>query len=155
MAHARVESKGSWGKGAGMRTGTGVALICLLALAGQASYAAEALKVHKQGGSTYVTGGGDDGSRAALREVAPRYPIHLIFMARGETTGVTGVKVTLFDLRGDAILEAVSEGPYLYINPPSSGRYTVEAELNGEKQRATKDLIGRRYLVFEYDFGKG
>lgn len=138
-----------------MRNGIALAVICWLAVAGQPLHAAEVLKVHKQGGSTYVTGGSDDDSRAALREVAPRYPIQLVFLAGGDTAGVSGVKVTLFDLRGDAILEAVSEGPYLYINPPSSGRYTVEAELNGEKQRATKDLIGRRYLVFEYDFGKG
>lgn len=138
-----------------MRNSIAIAVFCLLCLGGQALHAAEALKVHRQGGSSYVTGGADDGSRAALREAAPRYPIQLIFLAGGETTGVSGVKVTLFDLRGDAILEAVSEGPYFYINPPSSGRYTVEAEFNGEKQRATKDLIGRRYLVFEYDFGKG
>ena len=111
-------------------------------------------KVHKQGGSTYVTGGGDEDSRAALRELAPRYPIQLIFLSGGETSGVSGVKVTLFDVRGDTILEAISEGPYLYINPPSSGRYTVEAEYNGEKQRSTKDLIGRRYLVFEYKFAQ-
>ena len=138
-----------------MRSGFVLVVTALLALTGQALYADDVLKVHKQGGSTYVTGGSDDGSRTALREVAARYPIQLIFLAGGETAGVSGVKVTLYNLGGDAILEAVSEGPYLYINPPSSGRYTVEAELNGEKQRATKDLIGRRYLVFEYDFGKG
>jgi hypothetical protein len=112
-------------------------------------------KVRKQGGSTYVTGGGDEDSRAALFAVANKYPIQLIFLAGGEMAGVSGVKVTLYDLRGEAILEAVSEGPYLYINPPSGGRYTVQAEYGGETQRSTKDLIGRRYLVFEYNFGKG
>lgn len=127
----------------------------LAALAGPVAVADEPIKVHKQGGSSYVTGGIDEDSRKALAAIAAKYPIQLVFLARGETAGISGVKVTLYDLRGEAILEAVSEGPYLYINPPSGGRYTVQAEYGGETQRSTKDLIGRRYLVFEYDFGKG
>jgi hypothetical protein len=131
-----------------------IAATLLVALAVSAVHAIEGPKVHKQGGSTYVTGGGNEDSRAALFAVANKYPIQLIFLNHGETADVVGVKVRLYDVQGDAILEAVSEGPYFYINPPSSGRYTVEAEYNGEKQRSTKDLIGRRYLVFEYKFAQ-
>ncbi|MND06741.1 hypothetical protein D3C83_282980 [compost metagenome] len=50
------------------------------------------------------------------------------------------------------MIEALSEGPYFYINPPAGGRFTIDAEYNGEKQSLTKDLIGRRYLVLEYKF---
>ena len=113
---------------------------------------AEPPKVHKQGGSTYVSGGGDAAHRKAMFTVAPKYPIQLIFEVHGEVDGVKGVKVTLRDIKGDAILEAVSEGPYFYINPPAGGRYTIEAEINGEKQSMTKDLVGRRYLILEYKF---
>jgi len=112
-------------------------------------------KVHKQGNSTYVSGGIDEPQRRAMFKVAPKYPIQLIFEVRGEVDGVTGVKVTLRDIGGDAILEAVSEGPYFYINPPAGGRYTIEAEFNGEKQSMTKDLVGRRYLILEYKFAAG
>jgi len=112
-------------------------------------------KVHKQGSSTYVSGGIDEPQRRAMFKVAPKYPIQLIFEVRGEVDGVTGVKVTLRDIGGDAILEAVSEGPYFYINPPAGGRYTIEAEFNGEKQSMTKDLVGRRYLILEYKFAAG
>jgi hypothetical protein len=112
-------------------------------------------KVHKQGSSTYVSGGVDEPQRKAMFKVAPKYPIQLIFEVRGEVDGVTGVKVTLRDIGGNAILEAVSEGPYFYINPPAGGRYTIEAEFNGEKQSMTKDLVGRRYLILEYKFAAG
>jgi hypothetical protein len=112
-------------------------------------------KVHKQGGSTYVSGGVDQPQRKAMFKVAPKYPIQLIFEVHGEVDGVTGVKVTLRDIKGEAILEAVSEGPYFYINPPAGGRYTIEAEFNGEKRSMTKDLVGRRYLILEYKFAAG
>ena len=112
-------------------------------------------KVHKQGGSTYVSGGVDASQRKAMFRVAPKFPIQLIFEVHGEVDGVSGVKVTLRDIKGDAILEAVSEGPYFYINPPAGGRYTIEAEFNGEKRSMTKDLVGRRYLILEYKFAAG
>jgi len=112
-------------------------------------------KVHKQGGSTYVSGGVDEPQRKAMFKVAPKYAIQLIFEVRGEVDGVTGVTVTLRDIKGDAILEAVSEGPYFYINPPAGGRYTIEAEFNGEKRSMTRDLVGRRYLILEYKFAAG
>ena len=112
-------------------------------------------KVHKQGGSSYVSGGVDEQRRKAMVKVAPKYPIQLIFEVHGEVNGVSGVKVTLRDIKGDAILEAVSEGPFFYINPPAGGRYTIEAEFNGEKQSMTKDLVGRRYLILDFKFAAG
>jgi len=112
-------------------------------------------KVHKQGGSSYVSGGVDEPRRKAMVKVAPKYPIQLIFEVHGEVNGVSGVKVTLRDIKGDAILEAVSEGPFFYINPPAGGRYTIEAEFNGEKQSMTKDLVGRRYLILDFKFAAG
>jgi len=116
---------------------------------------AEAPKVRKQGSSTYVSGGVDEPQRRAMFKVAPKYPIQLIFEVHGAVDGVTGVKVTLRDISGDAILEAVSEGPYFYINPPAGGRYTIEAEFNGEKQSMTRDLFGRRYLILDFKFAAG
>lgn len=130
-------------------------LLCVLGALPLHADEVESPKVHKQGGSTYVSGGADEPQRKAMFKVAPKYPIQLIFEVRGEVDGVTGVKVTLRDIKGDAILEAVSEGPYFYINPPAGGRYTIEAEFNGEKRSVTKDLVGRRYLILEYKFAAG
>jgi hypothetical protein len=97
----------------------------------------------------------DEPQRKAMVKVAAKYPIQLIFEVHGGVDGVSGVKVTLRDIKGDAILEAVSEGPYFYINPPAGGRYTIEAEFDGEKQSTTKDLVGRRYLILDFKFAAG
>lgn len=124
----------------------------LLALAVPVLHAGETPKVHKQGGSTYISGGGAEADRKELLKLAPKYPIQLIFEVAGKIDGVSGIKVTLRDISGDSMVEAVSEGPFFYINPPAGGRFTIDAEYNGEKQSMTKDLIGRRYLVLEYKF---
>lgn len=124
----------------------------LLAFGMPVLHADDALKVHKQGGSTYISGGGTEADRKELFKLAPKYPIQLIFEVAGRLDEVSGVKVTLRDINGDSMIEAVSEGPYFYINPPAGGRFTIDAEYKGEKQSLTKDLIGRRYLVLEYKF---
>jgi hypothetical protein len=131
-------------------------LAALLVAFCAAAYAQEAPppKVHKQGSSTYVTGGATAADKEALFKVSPKYPIHLIFQLNGEAANVTGVKVRVRDTAGDLIVEAESEGPYMYVNPPSGGRFTIEAEYEGQKQSFTKDLVGRRYLVLEYKFTK-
>lgn len=109
-------------------------------------------KVHKQGGSTYATGGSGEAERKAMFKIANKFPIQLIFEVEGQAGDISGVKVTLTDLSGNALIEAVSEGPYFYMNPPAGGRFTIDAEYKGEKQSKTKDLVGRRYLVLEYKF---
>jgi hypothetical protein len=109
-------------------------------------------KVHKQSGSTFMSGGAQDEQRKAMGKVAPRYPIQLVFKSSNPEADMSGVKVTMRNVSGDPILEAVSEGPFFFINPPASGRYTFDIEFNGEKQSITKDLIGRRYLALEFRF---
>jgi len=130
-----------------------IVVAILLALGTSALHADETPpQVHKKNGSTWVSGGLVEADRKALFKLAPKYPIQLIFQVGGEIEGVTGVKVTLRDQYGESMLEVVSEGPYLYINPPAGGRFTIDAEYNGDKQSQTKDLVGRRYLILEYKF---
>jgi len=113
---------------------------------------AEAPKIHKQGGSTYATGGIGEAQRKALFKIAPKFPIQLIFEVEGDKTDISGVKVKLTDQSGNSLIEAVSEGPYFYMNPPAGGRFIIDVEYNGDKQSTTKDLVGRRYLVLEFKF---
>ena len=127
-------------------------LIALVAPMLQAADEVEPPKVHKQGGSTYVTGGSGDAQRKALFKIANKFPIQLIFEVEGEPGDISGVKVALTDQSGNALIEAVSEGPYFYMNPPAGGRFIIDAEYNGEKLTRTKDLVGRRYLVLEFKF---
>jgi len=130
------------------------AALVLAALAGiaVADEAALGIKVHKQSGINFITGGLGDEAKA-FEQVAQRYPVQLIFTVGGEHAQIRDVKVAVRDVKGDAVLEALSEGPLFYVNTPS-GRWTFEAEWNGEKQTKTKDQTGRRYLVMDFDFKK-
>ena len=113
------------------------------------------LKIHRQGEYTFIAGGVTDEEQAYLDAQAPKYPIQLIFRSAGQLEGVKDVKVRVIDIRGEAVVEAVSPGPFFFINPPASGRFTIEAELNQEKVSMTKDLVGRRYLHLVFEFNRG
>lgn len=117
-----------------------------------ADEAALGIKVHRQGGINYISGGLGDEAKA-FEQLAPRYPVQLIFKVGGEHAQIRDVKVTIRDVKGDSILDAVSAGPMFFVNTPS-GRWTFEAEYNGELQTKTKDQTGRRYLVIDFDFKK-
>ena len=127
-------------------------LIALAAPLLQAADEVEPPKVRKQGATTFVTGGSGEAQRKALFKIANKFPIQLIFEVEGQEGDISGVKVTLTDQSGNALIEAVSDGPYFYMNPPAGGRFVIDAEYNGEKQTMTKDLVGRRYLVLEFKF---
>lgn len=142
-------------KGEEMITRICVTAGLLLAFAFPALQAADEVeppKVHKQGGSTYATGGTGASQRKAMFKIANKFPIQLIFEIEGQEADISGVKVTLTDQSGNVLIEAVSEGPYFYMNPPAGGRFIIDAEYNGEKLSMTKDLVGRRYLVLEFKF---
>jgi hypothetical protein len=110
------------------------------------------IKVHKQSSINYVSGGVTAEERKELARIANKYPMQLLFTLEGHPEGATGVKVTVKDLKGDKLIEAVAEGPYFFLNPPSS-RWTMDAEYEGETISRTVDLIGRRYIVLEFHFG--
>ena len=138
-----------------MKTRIGVTAGLLLALAAPLLHAVDEVappKVRKQGATTYVTGGSGEAERKALFKIANKFPIQLIFEVEGQEADITGVKVILTDQSGNALIEAVSDGPYFYMNPPAGGRFIIDAEYKGEKQTMTKDLVGRRYLVLEFKF---
>lgn len=136
-------------------------LLCrlLAAVAGLAALAAapvalsDGLKQGRQGDYTLVSGGNNSAEVDELDKLAPRYQIQLLFKRHGDKDGVTGVNVRVRNTPGDLVVETRSTGPYLYVNPPAGGRFTIEAELDGETQTRTRDLVGRRYLHLEFDFG--
>jgi hypothetical protein len=125
-----------------------------LALIGTASAdeASVGIKVHKQSDIKYVTGGSTDEEVKNFATIANKYPVQIMFMVDGKHVAETkDVKVKVIDVRGDVLVEAMSEGPLFYVSPPS-GRWTFDAEWKGQKQSQTKDLTGRRYLVLEFNF---
>jgi len=129
-------------------------LLCAL-LAASTGWAQEhsdiAIPVKKQSGIPYVSGGMDEAEKKAMQKVANKYPMQLVFTGPDPAQELKGVKITVIDLRKDKIIEAVADGPWFYFNPPS-GRYTMQAEFEGETVERTVDLVGRRYIVLEFHF---
>lgn len=132
-------------------------LLCLTCILAAASALAQQNKpfadipVRKQSGIQYVSAGVTEPERQEMQRIANRYPMQLIFVVEGQPPEVSGVKVTVKNLKGQKEIEAVSAGPLFYFNPPS-GRWTMEAEYDGETISRTVDLVGRRYIVLEFKF---
>ena len=133
---------------------SGTLVLLLLAAQTQAPVLADELKVSRQGEYTFISGGFSEEERAVLDVQAPKYPIQLIFRSAGAIDGVKDVTVRVKNVSGDLMVEAVSRGPYFFVNPPASGRFTIEAEFNQEKLTMTKDLVGRRYLHLVFEFNR-
>jgi hypothetical protein len=133
-----------------IRAGLAVLVFAFCSVAALAEDDAAAIKAHKQNGVNYVSGGVGEASRKAMAALAPKYPIQLIFNVEGEPDA-TGVKISIKDIKGDTIIDAISEGPFFFVNPVG-GRYTFDVEYKGQKESKTKDAVGRRYLVLEFNF---
>ncbi|MCW5623964.1 MAG: hypothetical protein KIT73_04500 [Burkholderiales bacterium] len=130
-----------------------IAAALALVLAATVAFADEAalgIKIYRQSGISYVTGGNGDEAKA-FEQIAKRYPVQIVFTVAGQHVDLDGVKVVVRDGKGDSVVEARSRGPLFYVNTPS-GRWTFEAEFDGETITKTKDLTGRRYLVLDFDF---
>lgn len=112
------------------------------------------IAVRKQSGIDYVSGGMTDDERREMRRISGKYPMQLIFIAGENTEPIEGVKVTVKDIKGSPLIEALADGPYFFFNPPS-GRWTVDAQYRGEVVSRTVDLIGRRYILLEFKFQGG
>ncbi len=133
-----------------VRAGLSLLLLVSLPLSAQTSE----IKVQRQGEYTFISGGLTDEEITYMEGQAPKYPIQLMFRNKGLIDNVKDVLVRVRNVSGDVMIETLSKGPYVYINPPASGRFTIEAELNQEKFSMTKDLVGRRYLHLLFEFGR-
>jgi hypothetical protein len=128
--------------------------VCLLPAALAQQQAQLGPAVHKQSDISFVSGGATEQEAHELHRVANKYPMQLRFVIGSDPSAGKGVRVTIKNLKGEKVIEAVSDGPAFYFNPPS-GRWTIDAEYNGETVSKTVDLIGRRYIVLEFDFKGG
>jgi hypothetical protein len=115
---------------------------------------AQAIKLQRQGEYTFITGGLNNEEQTYLDAQAPKYPIQLVFRNNGQIKDVKEVALRVKNVSGEVMVETKIKGPFLYLNPPASGRFTFEADLGSETISMTKDLIGRRYLHLVFDFNK-
>ena len=80
----------------------------------------------------YVTGGVGHEEAEAFRHAQRDYSLALEFgnQAKPRAQFTAGVNVLIRDARGDTVLDAVSDGPFLLARLPA-GRYTIRATQNG------------------------
>jgi len=128
-------------------------VMLLLGMSGLLSNAAAQIEIQKQQGVRYVTGGLTAKENDQMGKLAARFPMHMVFTAEGQDEPVQGVSVTVRDVSGSVVLQVKSEGPLLFVDV-IGGRYTVDAEYQGERQSQTKDLTGRRYLRLRFNFNE-
>ena len=129
-------------------------LMSLLGVYGQVPCAMAEMDIHTEQDVRYVTGGMTPEERKEMKKLAPRFPIHLFFAAKGHEGPVEGVNVTVRNVEGTVILKQKSQGPLFFVEV-IGGRYTIDAEYDGETQSETKDLTGRRYLQLRFIFNEG
>ena len=81
----------------------------------------------------YVTGGVGQEEADAFRHAQRDYSLALEFgnHAKPRAQFTAGVNVLIRDARGNTVLDAVSDGPFLLARLPA-GRYTIRATQNGK-----------------------
>lgn len=130
-------------------------MLLLLAVAptGCTSTATADIEIHRQQGTRYVSGGVTPDEVKEMQKLAPRFPVQLYFRAEGSEDPISGVNVTVRDIQSDVVLQAQSDGPMFFVDVVG-GRYTIDAEYDGETLSETKDQTGRRYLRIKYRFNE-
>ena len=113
----------------------GAALMTRAALAAQPPEGPIAsLPAEKTAGQVqYVTGGVGQEEADAFRNAQRDYSLALEFgnQATPRAQFTAGVNVLIRDARGNTVLDAVSDGPFLLAKLPA-GRYTIRATQNGK-----------------------
>lgn len=119
----------------------GAALMILSMTAPLAAAASSLPEVHTQGEVTFLSGGIGSDEAAAVKAESSRYALTLLFATRsgGKEVFLSSVPVTIRDASGNAVLDTVTEGPYLLVNLVP-GRYQVGASHDGIDKTLQVDL---------------
>jgi len=96
-------------------------------------------------GTPLLTGGVSEEERDAMRGEAGQYNIWLAFVERDTGNYVTGVKVSVIDDKGNAVVDTVADGPWLLAQVPP-GRYTVRTS-DGQEQGITAGSGARAMTI--------
>jgi len=96
---------------------------------GQASHS----NVASSSSGKVVSGGVGIGARDSLQRQADNYELKLVFAKTPSGDYLAQVPVTITDRRGSTVIDAVSDGPWMYVDLPS-GNYTVKAQFDGRTE---------------------
>jgi hypothetical protein len=109
---------------------------------------------HAQGSVSYVTGGIGTDEAQAMRAAAAGYPLTLELAAAGggpRDEYISGAEVSIRDSRGAAVLETLTDGPFLLARLPA-GSYIVDVDWNGIHKTKTVDVgpERRQHVMLEF-----
>lgn len=143
------------------------ALACAALMAGNAAWAehsvspdeAVPLPAQKLSGSVaYVTGGIPFEQIPAFTLARSAYPLNIeVYEKAGAKSEFTAdAQVKLFDKSGNVVLDAKTEGPYLWAKVPP-GQYRLQTTLNGrmQEQRVSIGSSGATRAVVTFPQGTG
>jgi len=103
-----------------------------------------------EAGITYVSGGNGLEERQALDEASGEYNLKLVFAEKGSGSYLADIKLSITNMKGQKILEAVSDGPWFFVKL-EPGRYKISAETTGQTQvRQAKVASGRLAQLYFY-----
>ena len=107
-------------------------ILALLAMAA-APVARAQMQPQTQGDVTYISGGIGDEWQQSMEALRNQYNLHLLFAQQGTGAYFANIPVQITDGSGHKVLDAVSQGPFLYarLRP---GQYTVTASYLGQAQ---------------------
>lgn len=101
-------------------------------------------QVESAGGVDYLNGGVSLGEADYIKRQAREYPLELLFSGKGGEYGVAD-RVTV--RQGEREVVSVPDaGPYLLLKVPP-GRYTVEAEFDGQVEKRAVSVGKSRQVV--------
>ena len=126
-------------------------LIIALGIAATAARAEDVPEVHTYGNVSYVSGGVGEEHAQAMEAVRRDYPLTILFVREDKPKNayLADIPVVIKDAKGKVVLEATSDGPFLYVKMPA-GRYSVSATHEGDTRTAQVyvPLKGHKNMVF-------
>jgi len=103
-----------------------------------------AITPQTQGEVTFVSGGVGIDEQLAMKSMKSEYNLNLLFSEKGSGEYISDVKVRIKDTNGNICLEAVSDGPMLFVKL-KPGRYTVTVDRNGNVFDKQINLEGAKH----------
>ena len=124
----------------------GVARIAILLAFGLGPAGAAAIpQSYNYHGVPLLTGGVTEEERDLMRTEVGQYNLWLAFPEQDTGNYVTGVKVSVVDDKGNAVVDTVADGPWLLARIPP-GRYTVRTS-DGQEQQIIASASARAMTV--------
>lgn len=112
-----------------------VAMVSLLVVHGVPAQAGDGPQVKTYNGTAYLSGGAGLDEREALQSAATDFPLKIV-VALNSGDYVADAWVVIRNARGEKVLAAVTEGPWLFAKL-APGVYQVQSVYGGEVRRQT------------------